>query len=142
MTIPSVASRTIIAAFATTICGRQKDLYTAEQVSKMCGRINILKEHFALSENDQDAVVSVATGRTTAQRKAVSISRSYNQVKDSLFEAKEIMELPRGVAVVLANTGDRQLKPSLCYLIPIGQDPRVSYWSMLDRLKRNTTEAA
>ena len=141
-TTPQETSRTIISAFATTICGRQKDLYTAEEVSKMCGRINVMKEHFALSENDQDAVVSVATGRTNAQKKAVSISRSYNQVKDLLFEAKEIMELPRGVAVVLANTGDRQLKPTLCYLIPVGQDPRVSYWSMLDRLKQNSTEAA
>ena len=142
-TIPAETWRTILQGFATTICLRQKDLFTAETISKMCGRIDDYREHYSFSEGSQDAKVSWATARTTANRSAsINVSHSYNLTREYLFEPKLLMELPRGCAVVLANDGDEQLRPSIVYLSPHGQDPMVSYWSTRNRLKRLLKGAA
>ncbi len=142
-TIPADTWRTILQGFATTICLRQKDLFTAETISKMCGRIDDYREHYSFSEGSQDAKVSWATARTTANRSAsINVSHSYNLTREYLFEPKLLMELPRGCAVVLANDGDEQLRPSIVYLTPHGQNPMVSYWSTRNRLKRLLKDVA
>ena len=135
-TVPAETWRTIFAAFATTIVLRQKDFFTAELVSKMCGRVDMFKEHYGFTEGGHDAIVSAITGRTTASRSSINMSHSYNLVRELLREPKDILELPRGVAIVLANTGDEQLPPTYCYLTPYGQDPSVSYWSQFGRMAR------
>lgn len=135
-TVPADTWRTIIAAFATTIILRQKDLFTAEIVSKMCGRVDVFKEHYGFTEGGHDAKVSLVTGRTTAPRSSINMSHSYNLTREYLKEPKDIMELPRGVGIVLANNGDEQLPPTFCYLTPHGEDPKVSYWSKRGRLDR------
>jgi type IV secretory pathway TraG/TraD family ATPase VirD4 len=137
-TVPAETWRTIIAAFATTIVLRQKDLFTAEIVSKMCGRVDTFKEHYGFTEGGHDAKVSLVTGRTTAPRSSINMSHSYNLTREFLKEPKDIMELPRGVAIVLANNGDEQLPPTFCYLTPYGEDPRISYWARCGRLERLT----
>ena len=76
-TVPQDTWRTILSAFATTICLRQKDLFTAEIISKMIGRVDTFKEHYALSEGTQDARVSLVTARTTGPRSSMSMSHSY-----------------------------------------------------------------
>ena len=135
-TVPAETWRTIMAAFATTIVLRQKDLFTAEIISKMCGRVDAFKENYGFTEGGHDAKVSLVTGRTTAPRTSINMSHSYNLTREYLKEPKEIMELPRGVAIVLANGGDEQFAPTFCYLTPYGEDPQVSYWSKHRRLAR------
>jgi hypothetical protein len=139
-TVPAETWRTILAAFATTLILRQKDLFTAEIVSKMIGRVDAFKEHYGFTEGGHDAKVSLVTGRTTAPRSSINMSHSYNLTREFLKEPKDIMELPRGVAVVLANNGEEQLPPSYCYLKPFGEDPNVSYWSKRNRLARLVRE--
>ena len=106
-TVPGDTWSTILAAFATTVVLRQKDFFTADHVSKMCGRADAFRENYGFTEGGHDAKVSLVTGRTTAPRTSVNMSHNYNLTREYVREAKEIMELPRGVAVVLANTRRR-----------------------------------
>jgi hypothetical protein len=54
-----------------------------------------LKLSYSLSENDQDARVSVLTGRATAHKATISTSKSQNLQRDWFFESKIFSELKK-----------------------------------------------
>ena len=52
-----------------------------------------MKPSYTISENGQDAGVSVLTGRASAQRATLSTSKAYHLQRDYTFEPKVFAEL-------------------------------------------------
>lgn len=113
----------------TRICLRQADPHTAEWLSRLVGRKEILKEHWSVSEGQSNVVTSL-TGGLVAPQGSMNMSRGWNEQKDSIFEPSFIHELPDGVAVACVYNGFAQLPPSLLFLQQHGQDHRVSWFRM------------
>lgn len=92
-TLPGESWRTLLQAFRTKIFLALSDDFSARTASELCGKEEQLKLSYSLSENDQDARVSVLTGRATAHKATISTSKSYNLQRDWVFEAKVFSEL-------------------------------------------------
>jgi hypothetical protein len=107
------------------------DDFSARTASEMCGKEEQLKLNYSISENGQDAKVSMLTGRTMAQRSTVSASKSYNVQRDFVFEPKIFSELKNAESIVLAYDGVNPLPPSVCYLKPHYLDPNDNYFEQL-----------
>jgi hypothetical protein len=99
--------------------------------SDLCGKEEHLKEHYSISEQGLDAGVNVLTGRTTSRKTTVNTSKSYNVVRDSVFEPKVFAELKNAQSIVLAYDGLNPLPPTLCYLKPYYLDPNRTYFEQL-----------
>jgi type IV secretory pathway TraG/TraD family ATPase VirD4 len=54
--------------FRTKIFLAPSDDFSADIASKLCGKEEVLRPNYSISENDQDARVSILTGRATAHR--------------------------------------------------------------------------
>ena len=108
------------------------DDFSARTASELCGKEEQLKLSYSLSENDQDARVSVLTGRSTAHRATISTSKTYNLQRDWVFESKIFGELKNAQAIVLAYDGVNPLPASYCYLKPHYLDPNKSYFEQLE----------
>jgi hypothetical protein len=107
------------------------DDFSARTASELCGKEEQLKLSYSLSENDQDARVSVLTGRATAHKATISTSKSYNLQRDWVFEPKVFSELKNAQSIVLAYDGVNPLPASYCYLKPYYLDPNKSYFMQL-----------
>jgi hypothetical protein len=83
----------------------------------------------SISENGQDAGVSLLTGRAAAHRTTLSTSKSYNLQRDFVFEPKTFAELKNAESIVLAYDGSSPLPPTLCYLKPYYLDRNTSYFA-------------
>jgi hypothetical protein len=129
----------ITQALQTTICLRQKDSATAEWMSRMVGRKDVLREHWGVSEG-QSGVVPSLTGGLVAPSGSMNMSRGWNEQRDSIFEPKFMHELPDGVAVACVYNGFLQLPPTLLYLHPHGGDKRIS-WFKTNESKRKPASA-
>ena len=127
------AWRTLLQTFRTKIFLSSSDDFTARVASDLCGRAEQLKLSYNLSENGQDARVSVLTGRSTAHKATVSTSKSYSVQMDNIFESRVFSELKNGEAIVLAYDGLNPLPPTYCYLKPNFLDRDVSYFEHLEK---------
>ncbi len=130
-TLPGESWRTLLQTFRTKIFLSLSDDFSARTASEMCGKEEQLKLNYSISENGQDAKVSMLTGRTIAQRSTVSASKSYNVQRDFVFEPKIFSELKNAESIVLAYDGVNPIPPSFCYLKPYYLDPNVNYFEQL-----------
>ncbi len=130
-TLPGESWRTLLQTFRTKIFLALSDDFSARTASELCGKEEQLKLSYSLSENDQDARVSVLTGRATAHKATISTSKSYNLQRDWVFEAKVFSELKNAQSIVLAYDGLNPQPASYCYLKPYYLDPSKSYFMQL-----------
>lgn len=130
-TLTGEAWRSLLQTFRTKIFLALSDDFSAEMASKLCGKEEVLKPNYSISENGQDARVSILTGRATAHRSTLSTSKSYNTQMMPIFEPKVFSELKNAQAIVLAYDGLNPLPPTYCYLKPYYLDADVSYFDHL-----------
>jgi hypothetical protein len=130
-TLPGESWRTLLQTFRTKIFLTLSDDFTAQTASQLCGKEEQLKLSYSLSENGQDAGVSVLTGRASAHRATLSASKSYHLQRDFTFEPKVFSELKNAQAIVLAYDGLNPHPPTYCYLKPHYLDRNKSYWQQL-----------
>ncbi len=130
-TLSGEAWRSLLQTFRTKIFLALSDDFSAEMASKLCGKEDVLRPSYSISENGQDARVSILTGRATAHRATLSTSKSYNTQTLPTFEPKIFSELKNAQAIVLAYDGLNPLPPTFCYLKPYYFDPEVSYFDHL-----------
>ena len=130
-TLTGEAWRSLLQTFRTKIFLALSDDFSAEMASKLCGKEDMLRPSYSISENGQDARVSILTGRATAHRATLSTSKSYNTQTLPTFEPKIFAELKNAQAIVLAYDGLNPLPPTFCYLKPYYLDPEVSYFDHL-----------
>jgi hypothetical protein len=91
----------------------------------------MLKPSYSLSENGQDARVSVLTGVATSHRATLSTSKTYSTQMLPTFEPKVFTELKNAQSVVLAYDGLNPLPPTYCYLKPYFLDNNATYFEQL-----------
>ena len=132
-TLSGESWRTLLQTFRTKIFLALSDDFSAKTASEMCGKEEQFKLNYSISENGQDARVSLLTGRTTAQKSSISASKSYNLQRDFVFEPKIFGELKNAESIVLAYDGVNPLPPTLCYLKPYYADPNVSYFEQVEK---------
>ncbi len=132
-TLPGESWRTLLQTFRTKIFLSLSDDFSARTASELCGKEEQLKLSYSLSENDQDAHVSVLSGRATSHRATISTSKSYNLQRDWVFEPKVFTELKNAQSIVLAYDGVNPMPASYCYLKPYYLDPDRTYFEQLAR---------
>jgi hypothetical protein len=130
-TLPGESWRTLLQTFRTKIFLALADDFSAKTASELCGKEEQLKANYTLSEQGQDAGVSVFTGRAAANRSTVGATKGYSVQRDFIFEPKVFAELKNGQAIVLAYDGVNPQPPGYCYLKPYFLDPNVSYFEHL-----------
>jgi len=130
-TLSGEAWRSLLQTFRTKIFLALSDDFSADIASKLCGKEEMLRPNYSISENGQDARVSILTGRATAHRATLSTSKTYNTQMMPTFEPKVFGELKNAQAIVLAYDGLNPLPPSFCYLKPYYLDPDLSYFDHL-----------
>lgn len=131
--LPGESWRTLLQTFRTKIFLSLSDDFSARTASELCGKEEQLKLSYSLSENDQDAHVSVLSGRATSHRATISTSKSYNLQRDWVFEPKVFTELKNAQSIVLAYDGVNPMPASYCYLKPYYLDPNRTYFEQLAR---------
>jgi len=131
-TLPGESWRTLLQTFRTKIFLTLSDDFSARTASDLCGKEEQLKPSYTISENGQDAGVSVLTGRATAHRATLSASKAYHLQRDFTFEPKVFAELKNAQAIVLAYDGTNPHPPTYCYLKPYYNDPNKSYFQQLE----------
>jgi hypothetical protein len=132
-TLPGESWRTLLQTFRTKIFLALSDDFSARTASDLCGREEHLRPQYTISEQGQDAGVSVFTGRAAAHRASIGASKSYSLQRDPVFEPKVFMELKNAQAIVLAYDGVNPHPPTYCYLKPYYLDPNVSYFEHLQK---------
>jgi hypothetical protein len=130
-TLTGEAWRSLLQTFRTKVFLALSDDFSADIASKLCGKEEVLKPNYSISENGQDASVSILTGRAVAHKSTLSTSKSYNTQMMPIFEAKVFAELKNAQAIVLAYDGLNPLPPTFCYLKPHYLDPNISYFDHL-----------
>jgi hypothetical protein len=132
-TLPGESWRTLLQTFRTKIFLTLSDDLSARTASELCGKEDQLKPNYSISENGQDARISMLTGRATSHRATLSTSKSYNSHKDWIFEPKVFQELKNAQAIVSAYDGVNPLPPTYCYLKPYYLDRNTTYFEQLAR---------
>jgi hypothetical protein len=130
-TLSGESWRSLLQTFRTKIFLTLSDDFSAETASRLCGKEEALRPNYSISENGQDARVSILTGRATAHRATLSTSKSYNTQMLPVFEPKIFGELKNAQAIVLAYDGLNPLPPTFCYLKPYYLDPDIGYFEHL-----------
>jgi hypothetical protein len=130
-TLPGESWRTLLQTFRTKIFLALSDDFSARTASELCGKEEQLKLNYSLSENGQDAGISMLDGRATAHKTSLTTSKGYNVQRDFVFEAKVFSELRNAQAIVLAYDGLNPAPPTYCYLKPYYLDPNRSYFDQL-----------
>jgi hypothetical protein len=130
-TLPGESWRTLLQTFRTKIFLTLSDDFSAQTASQLCGKEEQLKLSYTLSENGQDAGVSVLTGRASAHRATLSASKAYHLQRDFTFEPKVFSELKNAQAIVLAYDGTNPHPPTYCYLKPYHLERHRSYFEQL-----------
>ncbi|MEP7354257.1 MAG: TraM recognition domain-containing protein [Acidobacteriota bacterium] len=132
-TLPGESWRTLLQTFRTKIFLTLSDDFSAKTASELCGKEEQLKPSYTISENGQDAGVSMLTGRAMAHKATLSASKGYHVQRDFTFEPKVFAELKNAQAIVLAYDGLNPHPPSYCYLKPYFLDRNRSYFEQLAR---------
>jgi hypothetical protein len=129
--LPGESWRTHVQTFRTKIFLALSDDFSARTASELCGKEEQLKPNYSLSEQGQDAGVSVFTGRSAAHRSTIGASKGYSVQRDFVFEPKVFSELKNAQAIVLAYDGLNPWPPTYCYLKPYYVDPNTGYFTQL-----------
>ncbi len=129
--LPGESWRTLLQTFRTKIFLALSDDFSAKCASELCGKEEQLKLNYSISEQGQDAGVSVLTGRATAHKATIGTSKGYNVQRDFVFEPKVFSELKNAQAIVLAYDGLNPHPPTYCYLKPYYLDRNISYFEHL-----------
>jgi type IV secretory pathway TraG/TraD family ATPase VirD4 len=132
-TLPGESWRTLLQTFRTKIFLTLSDDFSARTASELCGKEEQVKRSYSVSENGQDAGVSLLTGMATAHRATLTASKTYHLQRDFTFEPKVFAELKNAQAIVLAYDGLNPHPPTYCYLKPYYLDRNLSYFEQLDR---------
>ncbi len=132
-TLPGESWRTLLQTFRTKIFLTLSDDFSARTASELCGKQEQLKLNYSISENGQDARVSMLTGKATSHHATLSTSKSYNVQRDWVFEPKVFAELKNAQSIVLAYDGLNPIPPCYCYLKPHYLDPNTTYFEQLER---------
>lgn len=127
-TLPGESWRTLLQTFRTKVFLALSDDASARTASELCGKEEMLRANYTISEQGQDAGVSVLTGRAAAHRASIGATKGYSVQRDFVFEPKVFAELKNAQAIVLAYDGASPLPPTYCYLKPYYLDPNVSYF--------------
>jgi hypothetical protein len=131
--IPGESWRMLLQTFRTKVFLSLSDDFSTRVASDLCGKEEQLKAHYSISENGIDAGVNVLTGRSAAHKTTVTSSKSYNVVRDVVFEPKVFAELKNAQSIVLAYDGCNPMPPTYCYLKPYYLDPNRTWFDQLDR---------
>jgi len=123
--------RTLLQTFRTKIFLSLSDDFSAETASRLCGKDEMLKPAYSLSENGQDARVSVLTGRATSHRATLSTSKSYHTQLLPVFESRVFTELKNAQSIVIAYDGLNPLPATYCYLKPYYLNNNETYFEQL-----------
>src|SRR5205823_7689328 len=91
--------RSLLQTFRTKMFLALADDFSAKCASELCGKEEQLKLNYSLSENGQDASVSMLTGRAAAHKATSSTSKGYNVQRDFVFEPKTFSELKNAQAI-------------------------------------------
>jgi hypothetical protein len=129
--LPGESWRTLLQTFRTKIFLSLSDDFSAETASRLCGKEEMLKPSYSLSENGQDAAVSVLTGLAASHRASLSASKTYSTHLVPTFEPKVFTELKNAQSIVLAYDGLNPLPASYCYLKPHHLDKNTTYFEQL-----------
>lgn len=127
-TLPGESWRTLLQTFRTKIFLTISDDFTARTASELCGKEDQLKANYTLSEQGQDAGISVFTGRAAAHRSSIGTTKGYSVHREFVFEPKVFAELKNAQAIVLAYDGSNPLPPTYCYLKPFYLDVNASWF--------------
>jgi hypothetical protein len=130
--LPGETWRTWLQTMRTKVFLTLSDDFSAKIASDLCGREDHLKPHYSVSENGQDARVSMLTGLAAAHRASVSATKTYQPHRECVFEPKAFTELRNAQAIVLAYDGTDPQPAQRCYLKPHYLDPNVSYFDQVE----------
>lgn len=131
--LPGDSWRTLLQTFRTKIFLALSDDFSARTASELCGREDMLKVSYNISESGHDANVSFFTGKTLSNRANVTTSKSYHTQSDFRFDMKTFTELKNAQSVTVAYDGLNPLPPTFCYLKPYYNDVNRSYFEQLAR---------
>lgn len=126
--LPGESWRTLLQTFRTKVFLTLTDDFSAKTASELCGKEEQLKPNYTLSEQGQDAGISIFTGRAAAHKSSIGTTKGYSVQRDYVFEPKVFTELKNAQAIVLAYDGSTPHPPTYCYLKPYYLDPNVSYF--------------
>lgn len=132
-TLPGESWRTLVQTFRTKIFLTLADDFTAKTASELSGREEQLKPNYSLSEQGQDAGISMFTGRAAAHKSSIGATQGYSVQREVLFEPKVFTELKNAQAIVFAYDGASPQPPTYLYLKPHYLDPNVSYFEHVQR---------
>jgi hypothetical protein len=125
--------RTLMQCFRTKVFLATSDDFTARTAADLCGRADRLKARYSISENGQNAHISLLTGSATAAKHSLSASKTYSLEPDYIFQPRVFTELAHALAVVLPYDGLNPLPPQYCYLKPHYLDVQTSYFDHVAR---------
>jgi hypothetical protein len=125
--------RTLMQCFRTKVFLATSDDFTARTAADLCGRADRLKARYSISENGQNAHISLLTGSATAAKHSLSASKTYSLEPDYIFQPRVFTELAHAQAVVLPYDGLNPLPPQYCYLKPQYLDVQTSYFDHVAR---------
>jgi hypothetical protein len=130
-TLPGESWRTLLQTFRTKIFLSLSDDFSTRVASDLCGKEEQLKEHYSIAESGIDAGVNLLSGKSAAHRATINTSKSYNVVRDLVFEPKVFAELKNAQAIVLAYDGLNPMPPTYCYIKPYYLDPNRTWFEQL-----------
>lgn len=111
-TLPGESWRALIQTFRTKVFLSLSDDFSTRVASDLCGKEEQLKEHYSISETGIDTGVNLLTGKSTSTKTTVNTSKSYNVVRDAVFEPKVFAELKNAQSIVLAYDGFKPMPPT------------------------------
>jgi len=129
--LPGESWRTLLQTFRTKIFLSLSDDFSARIASELCGREDILKASYNLSESGHDANVSFLTGKALSHKANITASKNYSPHHDFRFETTTFMELRNAESVTIAYDGTNPMPPMFCYLKPYYNDVNKSYFRQL-----------
>ena len=132
-TLQGESWRTLLQTFRTKIFLTLSDEFKAETASRLCGKEEMLKPSYSLSEHGQDAKISVLTGKATSHRTSLSTSKTYSAQMHPTFEPRVFTELKNAQSIVIAYNGLNPLPPTYCYLKPYHLDKNTTYFEQLSK---------
>jgi type IV secretory pathway TraG/TraD family ATPase VirD4 len=131
--LPGETWRTMLQTFRNKLFLTLSDDFSAKTASELCGRVEMMSPSYSMSENGQDARVSMLTGRATAHKSTLTASKSYSLQMRPVFESKVFTELKNAQAIVMAFDGVNPMPAQFCYLKPYYLDRQVSYFTQLEK---------
>lgn len=123
----------LAACFRTTIALATNDSFTARTLADRCGKQDRLKPRFTVTEGGQQAHISLLTGRPTAERQTLTVSKTYSLESDYVFQPKVFTELPTAQAVVVPFDGRTPKPAQYCCLKPQHLDVQTSYYDQVEQ---------